>query len=126
MMLMGSTVTTYLVVYYTYGRHTWDFRPPNINSFSLTITVRGTFAITAIVWAKTAFAFTLLRITTGWTRRLVWVIIVSMNVLMGVSAMVFWIQCTPLHKAWTPTLREGKCWPPKVLEVCNLTSGGMF
>ena len=106
-----------------FGKHSWDFAPPSIDRFYLIIVTRATITVTAIVWTKTAFALTLLRLTDGWTKRLIWFIIVSMNIAMGLSAMLGWLQCEPLAKAWNPTM-EGTCWHPKVLTDYSIFSGG--
>ena len=113
-----------MVNYYTYGRHTWDFRPPSFDDFILLITVRATFTVTAIVWTKTAFAITLLRISDGWMKKLVWFILITVNISMGMTAAMFWLGCTPLPKSWTPSILEGSCWDGIFREKWAIVSGG--
>jgi len=113
-----------MVVTYTYGRHSWDFQPPSLDGFALVAAVRATFTVTAIVWTKTAFAVTLLRLADGWMKKALWFIIFSMNIAMGLSALFFWITCTPLEKAWRPSLLEGSCWDPKIALNYGIFSGG--
>lgn len=69
--------------------------------------------LTALSWTKTAFAVTLLRLTSDGTRMFVWFIIVSLQITMGFSAVVPWIQCNPIAKTWNPSL-PGVCWAEKV------------
>jgi hypothetical protein len=40
----------------------------------------------------------------------VWFCIVTLFLIMIPSATLNWIQCTPVAKAWDPTV-EGTCWP---------------
>ncbi|KAB5559648.1 hypothetical protein GE09DRAFT_62430 [Coniochaeta sp. 2T2.1] len=105
-------VITAMVVYDQYGRHTWELDTPNSDSLFLLTCVRITLAVTALAWTKTAFAVTLLRVSEGWMKKLEWFIIISMNILRGLTALFLWIQCTPLRKSWTPSIQEGTCWWP--------------
>lgn len=76
-----------------------------------------TLAICSQAWSKTSFAITLLKIgdgINGRTRIFLWFAVVSMNLLFGMGAMFFWVDCTPLEKAWRPYIR-GTCWSPNVI-----------
>ena len=110
---MNDAVTTVLIREYGLGRHGWDMKPGDPVRFLLLLNSRATIAITAVVLTKTAFNVTLLRLADGATYKFVWFIIVSMNVLMGFSAAIPWIQCSPLAKGWDPTV-PGTCWAPGV------------
>ena len=120
--LVDVAMTTY-VVRLGLGKRMWDFPMENLPKFALPIIVRGTFAITSIVWSKTAFSVTLLRLTDGWTRWLVWYILISTNIALGLSALLPWVQCKPLAAAWDITV-VGTCWPKSVGMSYNLFSGG--
>jgi hypothetical protein len=87
------------------------------------INLAGTFSLTAAIWSKTSFAVTLLRLTEGPAKHLVWFIIVSMNIAMGLSAVFIWAQCTPIQKGWDFTV-EGTCWDPTVIVRYNIFSAG--
>jgi len=104
-----------------YGLHIWDFDMRNMGRLLLTINVAGSFSVTAAIWSKTSFAFTLLRLTDGWVKKLVWFIIISMNIAMGLSALLPWVTCTPVQKSWDLSV-EGKCWSPTVLVHYNIFS----
>jgi hypothetical protein len=109
-----------------YGYHVWDYPPellPRIVDLLKVINLCGTFSLTAAIWSKTSFALTLLRLTEGWTKQLVWFIIISMNIGMGCSALFIWVQCTPVSKSWDPNV-EGTCWAPDVLVHYNIFSAG--
>lgn len=75
----------------------------------------GFSAILAAAWSKTSFALSLLRITNGRTKWFVWFIIVTVNIVLGVSATVLWITCWPVAKLWYSDI-EGRCWPTTVVE----------
>lgn len=105
------------------GRHSWDLTVKDPVRFTLLLSSRATVTITAIVWTKSAFAVTLLRLTTGRMKTFVWFILISMNVVMGVSALVPWIQCRPLAKGWDASL-EGTCWAPGVGVDIWIPTGG--
>ena len=80
---MCITIESSLLIYATtlgYGAHTWDI-PPNLDDIAqvlLLLNVAGTFSVTAAIWSKTSFAFTLLRLTNGWMKAVVWFIIISL------------------------------------------------
>ncbi|KAK3988442.1 hypothetical protein QBC44DRAFT_371097 [Cladorrhinum sp. PSN332] len=109
-----------------YGKHPWD--KPNVSpiptsSDLLIMMTRTTFTITAIAWSKTAFAITMLRFVNGWTKWGVWFIIVSMNVALGLSAMIPWLLCDPVNKLWDSSVQGGSCRPFTVSVVLAYVSG---
>jgi hypothetical protein len=122
------TVESALLTYATtlgYGLHYYDL-PYDFalaSKTTLVINIAGSFSLTAATWSKTSFAFTMLRLTEGWMKWLIWYIIVSTNVAMGLSALFIWVQCTPVQKSWNPYLL-GTCWPPYVLVHYNIFSAG--
>ncbi|KAK3693299.1 hypothetical protein B0T22DRAFT_369447 [Podospora appendiculata] len=91
-----------------YGLHIWDFDLSNMPKLVMYLNVAGTFSLTAAAWSKTSFAITLLRLTHGWHKWVVWFIIVSVNVTMGLSALFPWVTCTPLRKSWDSTMKRNE------------------
>lgn len=102
--------------------HIWDFDLQNMAPLLVIMNVTGSFSVTAAIWSKTSFGITLLHLTEGWVKIVTWVIIVSMNIAMGLSALFPWVNCTPVQKAWDSSL-PGTCWEPEVLVHYNLFSG---
>ena len=119
--IIESSLLSYMTTL-GYGRHIWDFDLRNMQPIMLPITVGGTFSVTAAVWSKTSFGITLLGITDGWTRKLTWFCIISMNVLMFLSALFPWIACRPVRKSWDLTVVGGRCWDPRVTVYYNIFS----
>ncbi|KAL2166460.1 hypothetical protein VTG60DRAFT_2744 [Thermothelomyces hinnuleus] len=97
------------------GRPLTHFNPSNLGSFLLFSNLAGSFSILAALWSKTSFAVTVLRISTGWIRALVWFIIVTVNACLGVAIAITWAQCMPIEKVWHSYL-EGTCWP-KITQI---------
>jgi hypothetical protein len=109
-----------------YGKHVWQIPFRNLNDMYLIGQITNTFAICAAAWSKTSFGIALLMISDGIhgkTRIFIWFALVSMNLLLGITAMLFWVGCTPLEKAWHPFIR-GTCWSPNVLITYNIFTSG--
>jgi len=83
------TIETALLTYATtlgYGKHLWDLDMTDMEGAKKTfmaINVAGTLSITAAIWSKTSFAITLLKLTHGWLKATIWIIIISMNVAVS-------------------------------------------
>ena len=97
-----------------YGRPFDDIDPENLSTMVFFNYASGFMVLLAAVWSKTSFGFTILRISDGWTRRLVWFSIISVNAVMGVSAAFQWVQCWPSEKLWKPEV-DGICWPSSIV-----------
>jgi hypothetical protein len=93
--------------------------------FLLTTNLGGSFSILAALWSKTSFAITVLRISSGWTKKFVWFIIISVNVALGLSVAFTWGQCMPFAKIYRPSL-PGTCWP-KIYQIrYNIFTAGTY
>jgi len=106
-----------------FGGHIWDFDQRNGPQLLLYINIAGTLSPTAVIWSKTSFAITLLRVTDGKVKAFVWFLIVSGNIAMGLSPLFLWVQCQPVEKSWNPFV-PGHCWAPDVLMKYNIFSAG--
>jgi hypothetical protein len=83
----------------------------------------GFCATLATTWSKTSFGITLLRLSDGWVKWLIWFIIITTNLVHGFSAAMMWIQCWPVAKLWTPSM-EGTCWPNSVVQDYQTAANG--
>jgi hypothetical protein len=119
------SLETYLVVPLKYGSPDWDIPPENL---ALTATIAAAaypFLLLSIMWSKTSFGVTLLRITTEWMKRAVWGLIISTNVFLGFSILIYYIQCTPVQALWDIRVK-GKCWDRDIAMKYHVFSGGEF
>jgi len=84
------------------------------------------FGIIALAVSKTSFAVTLLQLAMlTWQRNLIWFIIVSLNVVLWLSALSLLVQCTPIDKAWDLNA-PGSCWPSFITVDIGIGAGGML
>jgi hypothetical protein len=108
-----------------FGKHVSAINPRHLPAIQILGNVSASASILAAVWSKTSFGITLLRIIEGKIKPVIWFIIVSMNLLMGGNALIFWIQCDPVSKAWN-TEEPGTCWDPRVNVIYGVIAGCMI
>ncbi|SPN96642.1 uncharacterized protein DNG_00163 [Cephalotrichum gorgonifer] len=119
-----ANVFSTLSVHNGYGRHYVSLSDAEKRGTMLYYEICSSFSITASSWSKTSFAITILRLAKG--RRLtwfIWFLIISVNLTKAVSATVGWLGCTPMRKAWDPTVVGGHCWDGKAAAHFNMFSG---
>ncbi len=69
------------------------------------------FGIVALAVSKTSFGITLLTLAmVPWQRYLLWFILITLNVVLGLTALSLIVQCSPINKAWD-LAAPGTCWP---------------
>ncbi|KIH92540.1 hypothetical protein SPBR_02831 [Sporothrix brasiliensis 5110] len=117
---LASAFTT-AATSFGYGKHLWDIDGDSFYPLNVVATLAGFFSILAAVWSKTSFAMTVLRISTGWMRWAIWFIIMSVNVILGASAIFQWIRCMPVQKIFDASI-DGACWPQDVVSTYNTFS----
>lgn len=121
---LGSVLGT-ISTAFGYGKHTWDVPPENITTLLLVSTFAGFFSTLASVWSKTSFALTLVRISQGWVKKVVWFCLISMNLAMAVTSLFIWLACMPVQKIWDPSV-PGTCLPRGITTQYNTFSAGKF
>ncbi|KAK0624389.1 hypothetical protein B0T14DRAFT_195843 [Immersiella caudata] len=94
--------------YFDLGKHGDDIKPSNLSPLLKYSYFAGFFSILAAVWSKSSFAITLLGFSEGRTRKVVWFVLISINIVMGGNALLQWIQCWPTPKLWLGG--PGVCW----------------
>ncbi|KAK3938971.1 hypothetical protein QBC46DRAFT_355427 [Diplogelasinospora grovesii] len=119
---LADGIMSRLVVNLGVGKYPCDIDPRNLSLIGLEGNIGNTVGTLAVVWSKTSFAVTLLRLTEGKTKMFVWAIIISMNIAMGLSALFTWIECTPIPKTWDRTI-PGTCWDTKVSNGYGIFAG---
>jgi len=114
--IFAECIVVSVTVSMGFGKHSWDIPFQDLGGIFKVFSVASTLSICASVWSKTSFALTILRLTTGWLRMVIWGLIISMNVFMGVTALINFIHCWPLDKLWDLTgAVPGSCWPIEVV-----------
>ncbi|KAL8403965.1 hypothetical protein RB594_009010 [Gaeumannomyces avenae] len=99
-----------------FGRHLCDlvFKPADpmqISDIGRNSYIAGTFSILSAVWSKSSFAVTLLRVAEfRWLQVTIWVIIVTINITMTLTAILAFFQCNPTEKVWGGDQLPGTCW----------------
>ncbi|CAK7216093.1 hypothetical protein SBRCBS47491_002715 [Sporothrix bragantina] len=121
-LLAVSAVSTSVNVSLGFGHHFVDFPLQNLEKYGIYSILSGFFSILSAVCSKTSFAITLLRLTDGWIKKIIWAIIISMNILMPMSALFLFVSCNPPAKTWKPEL-PGKCWPSNVSVIYGIVVG---
>lgn len=113
MLVAYVITTTYAVVGAGLGTH--DGSGLNdMSAIQLLIAVSTVFSSLGASWSKTSFAMTLVRITDGWIRTLVWVIVITLNLVLTLNAIMPFIWCSPSSRGWSPQVR-GTCWDRKIV-----------
>jgi hypothetical protein len=94
---------------------------PRLNKF---LFVGEFFGIIGIAIAKTSFCVTLLRLCTQmWHRVSVWVCIVTVNLVMWICALTFFIGCDPIEKKFDYSV-QGTCWDTSWIVKFAVFAGG--
>jgi len=115
-MLIAQTSLLSVDVHFGFAKHSWDIT--DWKSYLFYANITGVCSIIAAAWSKTSFAVLLLRFTEGWMRKLVWFVIITVNLFLGLSALFTYVQCSPIKKVWDSTV-DGKCWNPHVIVTFN-------
>ncbi|KAK3681769.1 hypothetical protein B0T22DRAFT_445374 [Podospora appendiculata] len=123
-MLLTSVILVTISVSQGLGKHVSAVPVENLASMGLIGNLTGTFSILAAVWSKTSFALTLLRLMQSRRMKtLLWAIVASVNVAMGLNALFMWIRCAPAAKTWNPHV-PGTCWAPEVYPRFGMFAAG--
>ena len=56
-------------------------------------------------------------------KALIWFLLISTSIFLGLSAVFNFAQCIPLQKLWHPEI-DGTCWRTKTLVNYHIFSGG--
>jgi hypothetical protein len=117
--LLTQTSLLSVCVHRGLGRHSYDIT--DWPAYLYVANITGVCSIIAAAWSKTSFAVTLLRLSTGWMRRLIWVVIASVNIFLGLSCIFTYAQCSPVRKLWDSSI-AGSCWNHEVIIKYNTFS----
>ncbi|KAF2658914.1 hypothetical protein K491DRAFT_582023, partial [Lophiostoma macrostomum CBS 122681] len=108
---------------YGLGKHARDVDPADWTPINKYLYLGEVFSLISIPVSKTSFAVTLLRIAAKqWHKWVIWFIIISMNLAMGLCALLILIQCDPVEKNWNENAK-GSCWNPKIQDDFAVFAG---
>ncbi|KAL2197354.1 hypothetical protein P885DRAFT_35112 [Corynascus similis CBS 632.67] len=107
-----------VAIHHGLGKHYEDLSDEAIANMGMFSMAAGFGNILATCWTKTSFAITLLRISEGSMRRIIWFIIISVNLVIGSNGVIHWIQCWPVEKTWRSYV-EGSCFSPDIVRNYN-------
>jgi hypothetical protein len=123
---LGDAVMSQRAFDYGFGRYPCDINPANFPKILFEGSGLGaSFGILAIVWSKTSFAFTILRISKDKLRYFVIALTIVMNIAMTLQFLFIWVRCMPIEKAWKLTMQEGKCWDMKKIDYYGVFAGSL-
>lgn len=91
-------------------------RPEVINKMQFVAVFAGFFSVFAASLSKTSFALTLVRLSHGWLRGVIWFIIITLNLVLGSAMISMWTKCKPVAKIWNGAL-DGTCVPGSTIVV---------
>ena len=113
---------TFAGVHLGVGRHIWDVPFANFLPLAILGNVNAFLTILGSTWSKTSFAVTLLRLPIGNLRYFVWFVIVSMNLLLTISAVSLWFECRPVPPGQPASTG---CLPKSLILSYGVIAGGM-
>jgi hypothetical protein len=107
-----------------FGQHKTEISTENLVQI-IKINVFVAFcSVVACAWCKTSFAFTLLRLATGWIYWAVWFIIITMNSLMAVLAILIVLRCNSVENV-KDSFAPNKCVNPRYIVHYAMTSASL-
>lgn len=108
LLVVHSSISTY-AVQIGFGRHAAVVPQDNLLTLVLLVSVTGIFTLFAAACSKTSFAITLLRLTNGWLKIVIWAIVVSLNLVLFINAILPFVRCIPIEASWN-SAAGGTCF----------------
>lgn len=87
----------------------------------LAVVVATTFSVLGAASSKTSFAITLLRLTKGIMRKVIWFAIISMNIVLVFNVILQFIRCQPTWVAWNSGA-GGSCWSRSIITYYSVAA----
>jgi len=120
---LAVALTTFVLVSFGVGKHVWELSIEDIFKLAPLGNINAFLTILGSAWSKTSFALTLLRLPIGNLRYFVWFIIVSMNLLLYISAASLWFGCRPPAPGQPAATN---CLPVDLVLWYGVIAGGML
>ncbi|KAH8711984.1 hypothetical protein GQ44DRAFT_714051 [Phaeosphaeriaceae sp. PMI808] len=122
-LVLNQSISTTVWVSYGYGKPFQDINPENLPNLRLLGEIVPSFSFAAASLSKTGFAIMLLRLAKPWIKKLIWFLIMSMNIISFLAVLFVWIACTPVRKGWYPEI-EGTCWDGHAMMIHVMVAAG--
>lgn len=121
--LMLNAVFITISTYYGLGDHIQNVPYANIPPALMWGTFGELCIELSLQAGKTSFAMTLLRLVIHrWQKWLLWFIIISLNVVMGLNAIAIFVWCRPVQKIWDWSV-PGTCTSPLLVVKVSIGAG---
>lgn len=104
---MHACISTYAVGI-DFGKHDAVVPTENLLKLVMLVNITSLFTLMAAACSKTSITLTLLRLTDGWPKRIVWGIVATINLVLLVDATLPFSGCNPIKAAWNPAV-SGSC-----------------
>jgi hypothetical protein len=121
--VLNQSIFITVWVSYGYGKPFQDINPKNLPTLRLIGEITPSFSVAAASLSKTRFAIMLLRLAKPWMKKLIWFLIVSMNIISFLVVLFIFIACTPVRKRWYPEI-EGTCWDGHAMMIHVMVAAG--
>ncbi|ORY61612.1 uncharacterized protein BCR38DRAFT_525971 [Pseudomassariella vexata] len=107
-MFFIESIITQLGTNLGFGKHYYNIPSANLLTIALYTSIGASISCFASTGSKISWGISLLRLTEGYCEVFVWFAIVTLFMVMIPSALLTWIQCTPIEKVWN-TYVAGRC-----------------
>ncbi|KAJ5949665.1 hypothetical protein N7454_001249 [Penicillium verhagenii] len=124
-LLIAYAAVCHVATQYGLGQHlaVVEKNPDNLITVALLCDIGEALAIMACTLGKTSFAVTLLRIVVKrWMTVVLWVVIVTMNLVNVLTAIFVFAQCKDPRHLWNPAI-PSECWSSDVFTNYSLFVG---
>lgn len=91
--LVASNTITSANVALGFGRATSTIDPENLPTLGFLRLLNASLSIIGVIWSKTSFGVTLLRLVEHKTRIFVFFLLITSNLFFGASVAFGWLQC---------------------------------
>ncbi|KAK6219091.1 hypothetical protein LQW54_002593 [Pestalotiopsis sp. IQ-011] len=112
LLVTGVGVSSYAVTL-GFGKHIAVVSVDHIWILVKLTDITSALTLVAAACSKTSFALSLLRLTTGSLKALVWFIIITMSSVLCANAILPYARCYPAERAWNPHA-EGDCFDIRI------------
>ncbi|KAF2734537.1 hypothetical protein EJ04DRAFT_576797 [Polyplosphaeria fusca] len=117
------TVSIYIATQYGLGHHLRDVSEDNLPKALMYMTIGEFLGLLGLQASKTSFAMTLLRLAVQqWQKWMLWFVIISLNLVLGLNTILIFSWCQPVQKLWNFS-SPGTCWDAQLVIRIAVAAG---